>query len=1400
MRIVIDLQACQSRAHANRGIGRYSLSLAKAMARACGDDEIWVALNGEIDGSVEAVRAELLGYLPSERVIAWHGTGSTRADAATNRWRRYAAERVRQDFLDSLRPDVVHVSSLFEGFIDDTVTSVPADRSYAVAVTLYDLIPMVHQDVYLRDAQTRAWYFEKIEALKRADLLMGISRYSCDEAVLELGVAPARVAAISAAVDAAFRPERPTPQRARELKERLGLGGQFVMYTGGIDYRKNIAGLIGAYAKLPERLREGHQLVIVCDVRPEQRLQLMSVAARAGLRDGEVIFTGFVDASDLVALYNLCEVFVFPSLHEGFGLPALEAMACGAPVIGANTSSIPEVIGREDALFDPRSEDAMATKLAQVMTDASFREDLSRHGLARARQFSWEACAAAALSAMRDLHARRTRTLPARERGATAARPRLAFVSPLPPEKSGIADYSAELLPALAEHYEIEAVVAQETVADGWVREHVVPRSVEWFSAHAGRYDRVLYQFGNSIFHGHMFGLLERIPGTVVLHDFHLGGIASHLEWAGKAPGFWTRALYESHGYRALLDRQAADDPERILEMYPCNAGVLENADGIIVHSLHSCALADRWYGAGTSLGWKVIPHLRALPECQDRVEARKALGIDAEDLVVCSFGILGPGKHSRLIIETWAASALARDPAARLIFVGGCHDPEYDRELRGIIDSHGLAGRVTITGYVDRPAYTRFLAVADLAVQLRSRSRGETSGTVLDCMAHAVPVIVNAHGSMAELPQDAVVSLPDAVAPRELAAALERLALDAGSRRALGERARKYCQSELDPIHIARMYRDAIESFHGSGSRQRVRRLAADLAAMHDVPYPSEGDLRRVASGIAANAVRRVATRQLMVDVSELARRDAKSGIQRVVRSVLSHLLTSPPDGYRVEPVFAEPGERYRYARGFTARLLGLESIGLPDDLVDVESGDIFLGLDLALEEVPANASQFRVMRDKGASVYFVVYDLLPLIRADCFPAHAYELFGKWVDTLATVGDGAVCISRAVADELLLHLDAVKPVRHRPFSIGYFHLGADIASSAPSSGIREDELRALAMLSSQAALLMVGTIEPRKGHAQALDAFEVLWRRQENIALVMVGKQGWMTDALTERLRSHPQRGRRLFWFDSASDELLARLYATSRALLVPSEGEGFGLPLIEGAQHGLPIICRDLPVFREIAGDGAFYFSGFDGRDLAEAIDAWLSCSARGEAPGSTSLRWHNWSQATQQLLEVVLGGRWYTAWVDRPSYCFPSYDRRVAPKTGRLERGAAVADDQGGVSLSRCGVKVEAGRYRYRVYGEIVFAGRGARYELLLDPVGLPVLEGALQQVRRGDPLVDVYVDVPHGAASPRTRVQAGEGACVRVERFTLERVDGRVPVDSAESKSPGESSSSYCRDEG
>jgi len=291
----------------------------------------------------------------------------------------------------------------------------------------------------------------------------------------------------------------------------------------------------------------------------------------------------------------------------------------------------------------------------------------------------------------------------------------------------------------------------------------------------------------------------------------------------------------------------------------------------------------------------------------------------------------------------------------------------------------------------------------------------------------------------------------------------------------------------------------------------------------------------------------------------------------------------------------------------------------------------------------VKAQAATLARMRDCGVKICFVVYDLLWTRMPPFFLQTAVESLYPWLEVV-TASDGAICISKAVADELYHYICAHPPNRSRPFDIGWFHLGtaALTGTSHPKPNKGPDLGRNAA--GPTPFILMVGTIEPRKGHAQALAAFEDLWRRGADMRLVIIGKQGWMVESLVDRLRSHPELNRRLFWYAQAGDEPLEALYRTASGLLVASEGEGFGLPLIEAAHHRCPILARDIPVFREVAGEHASYFRAANAVELADALANWIAALQKGTAPQSAGMPLQTWAQSAEQLLSVILGGNWY------------------------------------------------------------------------------------------------------------------------------------------------------------
>lgn len=528
---------------------------------------------------------------------------------------------------------------------------------------------------------------------------------------------------------------------------------------------------------------------------------------------------------------------------------------------------------------------------------------------------------AATLSPRARLATRRRQCHPAPQAHA-GPRPRLAFVSPLPPARSGIADYAAQLLPALMDYFDMTLVVQQDTVDLPPALAGLPVRDAAWLRAHADAFDQIVYQIGNSEFHSHMFALLRDFPGVVVLHDFFLANVMAYRQMRHDPPGAWTGALFASHGYPALRAYQAAASRAALFKVYPANFTVLEQASAIIHHSSHAAALARAWYGEDATASWHSVPLPRAAPPVQDRAAARAALGIADDVFLVCSFGYIMPNKLGKQLLAAWMASDLHASRRCVLVLVGELQDSPFGAQVARLVDR--AEGTVRIAGWSDDTVYRHYLQAADLGVQLRTSAQGETSAAVLDCMNYGLAAIVNANGSMADLPADTVLRLPDVFQETELTAALEHLYQDEEARRDLGRRAARLLATEYRPEHGAARYAAALHAARAPAAPLQVRQLLVETAS---------ADGNELAALLASTRIRVEAVRLVLED-----------------------------------------GQwRLRYARQHAAALLGL-TWAVPDDpLVDLGPGDIlYCPGATAVTDAAGQAGLWHDLRRQGVALAF--------------------------------------------------------------------------------------------------------------------------------------------------------------------------------------------------------------------------------------------------------------------------------------------------------------------------------------------------------------------------------------------------------------------------------------------
>ncbi len=251
--------------------------------------------------------------------------------------------------------------------------------------------------------------------------------------------------------------------------------------------------------------------------------------------------------------------------------------------------------------------------------------------------------------------------------------------------------------------------------------------------------------------------------------------------------------------------------------------------------------------------------------------------------------------------------------------------------------------------------------------------------------------------------------------------------------------------------------------------------------------------------------------------------------------------------------------------------------------------------------------------LKSEGVGIVSVIYDLIPLTHPQFCDAGLVKVFNHWFDWIAATADGYVAISETIRDEVraeMLRRIGPEKVAQRWFD--YFHLGSELDLVEDGASVEPDLLR---MFKAKAPVfLMVSTIEPRKNHGYLLDAFERAWAQGSQARLCIAGRIGWKCEALVERVRQHPELNKRLFMFNDLSDKSLEYAYSHAASLVFPSYVEGFGLPLVEAMQRGLPAMGSDIPVFREIGGEFMAYFDLADPQTLANLVTRF---EATGEFP---------------------------------------------------------------------------------------------------------------------------------------------------------------------------------------
>ena len=398
MRIGIDIRAAQL-GSATRGIGKYIFDLVEGVARLAPEHEyVLIALP-------DKPLPEPLATLPACCRVAllptplqdWHPW----MHPVPRVWRlrylqnRRAHARALRQLARRERLDVLHLPSPME----ERYFAVAGRASCKVIVTFLDAIPAVFpQEILAEWPATRAFvYGLNLNSVKEADIVVAISESARQDAIQYAHVPAGKLGVVYLTVSEEFHPVTDAA-RLQECRERLGIRAPYFLFCSAPDFTKNRERIIQAFAQFRDGWPEPYQLVFVTPKVEYAMTDVRRVAFDVGLDCRDLIYTGFVSDEELNCLYSGATALVSPSLYEGFGLPAGQAMRAGTPVIASDRSSQPEVVGDAGLLVDPYDVGAIAGAMRRLAGDAGLRAELSARGRERARLFDWQNQAQAMLN------------------------------------------------------------------------------------------------------------------------------------------------------------------------------------------------------------------------------------------------------------------------------------------------------------------------------------------------------------------------------------------------------------------------------------------------------------------------------------------------------------------------------------------------------------------------------------------------------------------------------------------------------------------------------------------------------------------------------------------------------------------------------------------------------------------------------------------------------------------------------------------------------------------------------------------------------------------------------------------------------------------------------------------
>lgn len=743
MRIGIDVQTLETHER-TRGIGRLCARMISLLARHAPEHEyLLYGLSTEPAESVAPLLSARVGY----RQIRTHGPAEEHLRLGTTApflWTTPDADQL----------DLYHVTS---PLMPDIL--LPQSGPSPVVATLLDAIPalMHEQGTELFDQDGWQRYQMRLNMLRSYQHYLPISASAAKDSSRLFDLSARRMTVTYVPIEQ-FPARSLTADGLREALLPFGLRPEgYVISVTGFNPRKNVEGTIRSYALLPQELRQSYPLVLVCALNDSERQQLLALASQHGV-SGQIVLTGFVPDEQLTALVKQAALFVFASLFEGFGIPVADAMACGTAVVSSNTTSLPEVVGNAGLLIDPADEQAFADAMERFLLDPALRRQYVAQGFLQAAHFSGERFTERVLQA----YAATAQSLQKNQRSTaikvdSSSEPplRVACFAPITPCMSGIAEYTEQLLLHLPQ-LEMDCFIEEYTPDHYLIRERIDCYHFSAFARlHSQRpYNVMLYQMGNNALHAYMLPFIEHYPGVLVLHDFSLLGLYRQL----------SRQLGERRSAQMHFAEEHPDHDPMVWENddalgelsftdFPMVGRLASQSRSLVVHSSWLREELKKLIGenvpiAAFPLGVSMNHVLAPRPP---REELRRRYLLPKDAFVIVSIGVINRLKRLTQVLEAFDEF---HDSCPNSYFVlAGPADPVVLRQMNSYCKARKLKHCVRFLGHRETHELYEVIDLADVCVNLRYPSMGESSATLASILAMGKPVLTTPIPQYLEFP-----------------------------------------------------------------------------------------------------------------------------------------------------------------------------------------------------------------------------------------------------------------------------------------------------------------------------------------------------------------------------------------------------------------------------------------------------------------------------------------------------------------------------------------------------------------------------------------------------------------------------------------------------------------------